>query len=80
MGGDGGGELNLVQEVIPEISLSLKACRVGAVICCRYLLKIIGSGENVRLQYRSLRKIRSSEAIEDEEERCNSHQLQNGGS
>ncbi|KAJ6312095.1 hypothetical protein OIU77_013780 [Salix suchowensis] len=30
-----------------------------------YLLKIIGSGEDVRLQYRSLRKILSSEAIED---------------
>ncbi|OWM63136.1 hypothetical protein CDL15_Pgr008052 [Punica granatum] len=43
-----------------------------------YLLKIVGSGENVRLQYRSLRKILSSEAIE--EDRCNSHQLQNGNS
>ncbi|KAK4756133.1 hypothetical protein SAY87_009890 [Trapa incisa] len=41
-----------------------------------YLLKIIGSEENVRLQYRSLKKIRNSEA--NEEERCNSHQMQNG--
>ncbi|KAJ6772430.1 RING/U-BOX SUPERFAMILY PROTEIN [Salix koriyanagi] len=39
-----------------------------------YLLKIIGSGEDVRLQYRSLRKILSSEAIED---RCASHPIQN---
>ncbi|KAI5574548.1 hypothetical protein BDE02_10G151800 [Populus trichocarpa] len=39
-----------------------------------YLLKIIGSGENVRLQYRSLRKILSSEAIED---RCASQPIQN---
>ncbi|XP_044490317.1 uncharacterized protein LOC123214549 [Mangifera indica] len=30
-----------------------------------YLLKIIGSGENVRLQYRSLRKILNSPTIED---------------
>ncbi|XP_048228938.1 uncharacterized protein LOC8286536 isoform X1 [Ricinus communis] len=30
-----------------------------------YLLKIIGSGENVRLQYRSLRKILGAQAIED---------------
>ncbi|KAL9402201.1 hypothetical protein Peur_006050 [Populus x canadensis] len=39
-----------------------------------YLLKIIGSGENVRLQYRSLRKILNSEAIED---RCASQPIQN---
>lgn len=30
-----------------------------------YLLRIIGSGENVRLQYRSLRKIFTSQAVED---------------
>ncbi|KAK4849724.1 hypothetical protein QYF36_000246 [Acer negundo] len=30
-----------------------------------YLLKIIGSGENVRLQYRSLRKMLNSQGIED---------------
>nr|TKR97798.1 hypothetical protein D5086_0000209450 [Populus alba] len=39
-----------------------------------YLLKIIGSGENVRLQYRSLRKILNSEAVED---RCASQPIQN---
>lgn len=32
-----------------------------------YLLKIIGTGENVRLQYRSLRKM---EAAQDKEEQC----------
>ncbi|KAK9275402.1 hypothetical protein L1049_022857 [Liquidambar formosana] len=30
-----------------------------------YLLKIVGSGESVRLQYRSLRKISSLQAVED---------------
>ncbi|KAF9674465.1 hypothetical protein SADUNF_Sadunf10G0130000 [Salix dunnii] len=39
-----------------------------------YLLKVTGSGEDVRLQYRSLRKILSSEAIED---RCASQPIQN---
>ncbi|KAJ6768305.1 U-BOX DOMAIN-CONTAINING PROTEIN 62-RELATED [Salix koriyanagi] len=42
-----------------------------------YLLEIIGSGESVRLQYRSLRKILNSEAIED---RCASHPIQNSSS
>lgn len=32
----------------------------------RYLLKIIGSGENVRLQYRSLRKLLNSPTMEDQ--------------
>lgn len=39
-----------------------------------YLLKIIGSGENVRLQYRSLRKILASQSSED---RCLSQPTQN---
>lgn len=39
-----------------------------------YLLKIIGSGENVRLQYRSLRKISNTPAIEG---RCPSQPIQN---
>lgn len=39
-----------------------------------YLLKIIGTGENVRLQYRSLRKILSTAAIDD---RCPPQQIQN---
>lgn len=38
-----------------------------------YLLKIIGSGESVRLQYRSLRKILNSHAAED---RCPSQPIQ----
>ncbi|KAL5825996.1 hypothetical protein ACOSQ3_017832 [Xanthoceras sorbifolium] len=42
-----------------------------------YLLKIIGSGENVRLQYRSLRKILNSQGIEDG---CGSHPVQNNSS
>ncbi|CAK9162741.1 unnamed protein product [Ilex paraguariensis] len=41
-----------------------------------YLLKIIGSGENVRLQYRSLRKIPTSKPAE---ERCQSQPAQNSG-
>ncbi|XP_030453749.1 uncharacterized protein LOC115675287 isoform X2 [Syzygium oleosum] len=41
-----------------------------------YLLKIIESGENVRLQYRSLEKIPNSNSIDD---RCPS-QIQNGSS
>ncbi|XP_065852232.1 uncharacterized protein [Euphorbia lathyris] len=43
-----------------------------------YLLKIIGSGENVRLQYRSLRKISISQATNDE--RSASMQMQNHNS
>ncbi|XP_062164204.1 uncharacterized protein LOC133870931 [Alnus glutinosa] len=39
-----------------------------------YLLKIIGTGENVRLQYRSLRKISNTIAIEG---RCPSQPMQN---
>ncbi|KAA8532222.1 hypothetical protein F0562_032253 [Nyssa sinensis] len=39
-----------------------------------YLLKIIGSGENVRLQYRSLRKMLTSQSME---ERCPSQPVQN---
>ncbi|PIN26833.1 hypothetical protein CDL12_00403 [Handroanthus impetiginosus] len=39
-----------------------------------YLLKIIESGENVRLQYRSLRKISTSQ---DSEDRCVSQPVQN---
>ncbi|XP_059656428.1 uncharacterized protein LOC132303257 isoform X2 [Cornus florida] len=39
-----------------------------------YLLKIIGSGENVRLQYRSLRKILTSQAMEN---RCSTQPVQN---
>ncbi|KAL4638217.1 hypothetical protein ACB092_03G132400 [Castanea dentata] len=39
-----------------------------------YLLRIIGTGENVRLQYRSLRKILSTAAIDD---RCPPQQIQN---
>ncbi|XP_059446182.1 uncharacterized protein LOC132177754 [Corylus avellana] len=39
-----------------------------------YLLKIIGTGENVRLQYRSLRKISNTLAIEG---RCASQPMQN---
>lgn len=31
-----------------------------------YLLKIMGTGESVRLQYRSLQKILSSQAVDDE--------------
>lgn len=31
----------------------------------RYLLKIMGTGESVRLQYRSLQKILSSQAVDD---------------
>ncbi|KAJ0037470.1 hypothetical protein Pint_22596 [Pistacia integerrima] len=42
-----------------------------------YLLKIIGSGENVRLQYRSLRKILNSPTIEDGR---TSHPIQNNSS
>lgn len=42
-----------------------------------YLLKIIGSGENVRLQYRSLRKMLNSQGIEDG---CGSHPVQNSSS
>ncbi|XVE74619.1 hypothetical protein DITRI_Ditri12bG0031900 [Diplodiscus trichospermus] len=42
-----------------------------------YLLKIIGTGENVRLQYRSLCKIFSSQPIED---RCPSQPIQNSSS
>ncbi|KAJ8769879.1 hypothetical protein K2173_008961 [Erythroxylum novogranatense] len=42
-----------------------------------YLLKIIGSGENVRLQYRSLRKILSPQILED---RCVSQAVQNSSS
>nr|CAN71589.1 hypothetical protein VITISV_017691 [Vitis vinifera] len=38
-----------------------------------YLLKIIGSGESVRLQYRSLRKILNSHAADD---RCPSQPIQ----
>ncbi|KAJ4839445.1 hypothetical protein Tsubulata_025353 [Turnera subulata] len=38
-----------------------------------YLLKIIGSGENVRLQYRSLQKILNCQSIED---RCASQPIQ----
>lgn len=38
-----------------------------------YLLKIIGSGENVRLQYRSLRKLSASQRSED---RCTSEHIQ----
>ncbi|EXC33079.1 hypothetical protein L484_014958 [Morus notabilis] len=42
-----------------------------------YLLKIIESGENVRLQYRSLRKIQNASAAE---ERCSSQAIQNSSS
>ncbi|XP_051122497.1 uncharacterized protein LOC127245563 [Andrographis paniculata] len=42
-----------------------------------YLLKIIESGENVRLQYRSLRKIPASH---DSEERCTSQPLESRSS
>ncbi|OMO60704.1 Zinc finger, RING/FYVE/PHD-type [Corchorus capsularis] len=42
-----------------------------------YLLKIIGTGENVRLQYRSLCKILNPQAIED---RCPSQPIQNSSS
>ncbi|XP_027353651.1 uncharacterized protein LOC113864294 isoform X1 [Abrus precatorius] len=42
-----------------------------------YLLKIIGTGENVRLQYRSLRKPLNSPAIEDQ---CPSQPIQNSSS
>ncbi|KAI4369108.1 hypothetical protein MLD38_017594 [Melastoma candidum] len=41
-----------------------------------YLLKIIGSGENMRLQYRSLQKIINSEASDD---RCLPRSMTNGG-
>ncbi|KAM6571147.1 hypothetical protein CsatA_015227 [Cannabis sativa] len=42
-----------------------------------YLLKILESGENVRLQYRSLRKIQNPFGIE---ERCSSQPVQNNSS
>ncbi|KAL5554482.1 hypothetical protein UlMin_041883 [Ulmus minor] len=42
-----------------------------------YLLKIIGSGENVRLQYRSLRKIQNAAAAD---EQCSSQPIQNSSS
>ncbi|XWS22889.1 hypothetical protein CRYUN_Cryun29cG0074700 [Craigia yunnanensis] len=42
-----------------------------------YLLKIIGTGENVRLQYRSLSKILNPQPIED---RCPSQPIQNSSS
>lgn len=42
-----------------------------------YLLQIIESGENVRLQYRSLRKIQNAPAAE---ERCSSQPIQNSSS
>ncbi|XP_007045305.2 PREDICTED: uncharacterized protein LOC18609901 [Theobroma cacao] len=42
-----------------------------------YLLKIIGTGENVRLQYRSLCKILNPQPIED---RCPSQPIQNSSS
>ncbi|XP_062112943.1 uncharacterized protein LOC133824092 [Humulus lupulus] len=42
-----------------------------------YLLKILESGENVRLQYRSLRKIQSPFGVE---ERCSSQPVQNSSS
>lgn len=42
-----------------------------------YLVKIIGTGENVRLQYRSLRKISNTLAIEG---RCPSQPMQNNSS
>jgi hypothetical protein len=52
----------------------MQSAKIFPFLSFRYLLKIIGSGENVRLQYRSLRKILSSEAIED---RCASQPIQN---
>ncbi|KAF5179591.1 U-box domain-containing protein 62-like, partial [Thalictrum thalictroides] len=42
-----------------------------------YLLKIMGTGESVRLQYRSLRKSLSSEATED---RCPQQPIVQNGS
>ncbi|XP_061342122.1 uncharacterized protein LOC133288390 isoform X2 [Gastrolobium bilobum] len=42
-----------------------------------YLLKIIGTGENVRLQYRSLRKLLNSSAMEDQ---CPSQPMQTSSS
>ncbi|KAF5750016.1 hypothetical protein HS088_TW03G00345 [Tripterygium wilfordii] len=42
-----------------------------------YLLKIVGSGENVRLQYRSLSKISNSQTTEH---RCSTQTLQNSNS
>lgn len=44
-----------------------------------YLLKIIGSGENVRLQYRSLCKIMNPQST-IEEDRCPSQPIQNSSS
>ncbi|GMJ04484.1 hypothetical protein like AT3G19895 [Hibiscus trionum] len=44
-----------------------------------YLLKIIGSGENVRLQYRSLCKITNPQST-IEEDRCPSQPIQNSSS
>ncbi|MED6109812.1 hypothetical protein PIB30_037009 [Stylosanthes scabra] len=42
-----------------------------------YLLKIIETGENVRLQYRSLRKLLNSPAMEDQ---CPTQPIQNSSS
>ncbi|GLT91686.1 hypothetical protein SLE2022_095620 [Rubroshorea leprosula] len=42
-----------------------------------YLLKIVDTGENVRLQYRSLRKILNTQTIED---RCSSQPIPNSSS
>ncbi|GAU49467.1 hypothetical protein TSUD_91390 [Trifolium subterraneum] len=42
-----------------------------------YLLKIIGSGENVRLQYRSLRKLLNTPTMEDQ---CQLQPIQNSSS
>ncbi|KAF9624054.1 hypothetical protein IFM89_007752 [Coptis chinensis] len=42
-----------------------------------YLLKVLGTGESVRLQYRSLRKISSSQATED---RCQQQTIVQNGS
>lgn len=43
----------------------LKVLLDGLPKIFRYLLKIIGTGENVRLQYRSLRKIQASQDAEE---------------
>ncbi|OAY54511.1 uncharacterized protein LOC110611463 [Manihot esculenta] len=66
------GNRRTPEKFVGKEAIITSQCRNGW-----YLLKIIGSGENVRLQYRSLRKILSSQAIED---RCPAMPIQNTNS
>lgn len=58
-------------------SLNIKCCWLFVWIWWRYLLKILETGENVRLQYRSLRKIAS---LYDSEDRFVLQPVQNSSS